>query len=838
MAVTYYSITSYEYDGVADPVFYVGFPFIRKEDVFVYLNGAELFTQNGGFEWESDDSIRILTGMAVDDQLVFRRFTRKDVNWTTFANGANLTEGDLNIVSLQHLYLIQELSDWGLVGSDPNPPPGQIGDPEDPNFISQVANDVLNTEAFQQLVELIPLVDINAETVISNSLKNHEDWSTERYTDDIQREQGGQITVLEDTTDTHATRITNVESDLNGDGGIVARVTNVELTKVDAAEATALAIQEIAAKFANWTPGGGDALSSFIEGVEATAGANGADIEGITSYIVGTGDINQDGSLLNPAPGSLADTISGYQETLTAHADDLSTNAEFRQAMFSAFYPAGNPDDQVDFTPMLTAMSETWETYVDSESALAERVFKIETNSKPVLFSPAPPNHQQAPYVDTQDWGTAGFPTGTVWFKQNVDRSMVRYVWDRASSGGIGPYGAVQGSWFRSNPAGLDGQDLAGAVQTIESAYMDENAVEAFVETQVQVVGGTNVGAVNERVQAFLRKPDPNADPPVEGGLLYTGWDVRVNQTLGDGQPVIAGMALGMQSDPDNPEEGARSDIIMMADHFSVVAPPAAGSFVDGVLDNSLVKVPFTINAQTGDVMVNGDLFVEGTFSAYMGYMGHLVFTELTLDAQNMGVPVNPAGNRMECGPGLAQEGGPMSPFTGGPQAFWLWAGNQSRNHNSASFYVDTDGNAHFDGEISAENVTGSINDAQPFTATGGTISNITSPTVVGTSPQLIPSTPRARKPFAMVQIPIFGSGSQAGRGYLEIRYEISPGVWSGWQSVVNHALATPTGTTLSLSGGLNATTTGGMQCRALVGPENGNNPSSNGFTGLMMLTG
>lgn len=675
MSITYYSINSYIADGLTDE-FTVQFPYLVKDDVSVFLNGSALI-RDVGFEWVDSTTIRILTTVNDQDSVVFRRYTRKDVNWTTFNNGAHLTEDDLQTVNLQHLYLIQELSDWGLVGSDPNPPPGQT-EPTEQDLIDAIVTDVLNTQLFQNLTALIPLVDINAEAIIQNSLENHEDWSLNRNLDFLLGVERDRITSVESVTDNQATLISAVETRTDA---AEASIVNLQDTKVDEAGATAIAQTEITAAFDAFD-GATDthALASYINGVKATADANEASVDTINSSLV-----------------TVNANIAGLQSTTSAHTTQLTAEAAFRQAMFAAFYPAGDVD--ADLTQMVAAMEEQWETYVDSESALATRVGSLEVNNQPIFFRGTPPNHQDMEFANSE-WKNIGFPHGSVWFRQ-VGSVVERYVWDSSLlSGDFGPFGGITGAWTAAVESQL--ASVGGRVDTLEAVTMTSTEISAEISSQIQVVLDTSVASVREDMEAWIRKP-------VDGtpGLMYTGWQVRMNQYI-SGVPVIAGVGLGMQSDPDNPSAGARSDFIVMADYFSVIKPPTVNPLT-GALDQSTAIVPFQIDATNNRVTVNGTLLANTLFN-FDGYFGRSTYTALNND----GTPVSASGSRLQLMSGT-------NGYNQGPDRdYWMWAGAGTMNDNNAVFYIDTNGNAKFGGTVDAININGSMTSAVALSGGSG----------------------------------------------------------------------------------------------------------------------
>jgi hypothetical protein len=83
--------------------FTVTFPYIGKEHVKVYVSSALK-----SYEWLNETLIRISPAPAAAAPIIIRRLTPTDESVVTFTDDAYLTDADLNLLTQQCLYVLQE----------------------------------------------------------------------------------------------------------------------------------------------------------------------------------------------------------------------------------------------------------------------------------------------------------------------------------------------------------------------------------------------------------------------------------------------------------------------------------------------------------------------------------------------------------------------------------------------------------------------------------------------------------------------------------------------------------------------------------------------------------
>jgi predicted phage tail protein len=382
-------------------------------------------------------------------------------------------------------------------------------------------------------------------------------------------------------------------------------------------------------------------------------------------------------------------------------------------------------------------------------------------------------------------------------------------------------------------------QTQGASIDNLELLYSNLGVVGGSISSTITSVVGAQINAIQEDLESWI---------DVETGMMYSGWQVRINQ-YNNGVPTIAGIGLGMQNDPSNPNGGSISNFIVMADYFSIIRPPDAEDLEGDLLPGDIF-VPFIVN--TGnvpgepDVIINGDMFVRNTLSAHNGVAGRFVFTNLDEYGypETRDVNFDATGNRLVLASDTNHynESNSASPFVGGsnPQKFHMWAGTGTMNHNNATFYVDTDGNGFFNGQVLADNVSGDISNIHSVDVSAAVQTASGSGwTDVATSGEFAPVGNRERTPSIVVNVDMFGTGQTAGRARIEGRAKVN-GVWGSWQLIAESPIYMPIGTTLTLAGVMSPTT-GIVQLKSSISrqessPGNWEYPSSSYMKGVLQM--
>lgn len=816
----------------------------------LFVNGVLQIPEH--YEWITDGQIKYNGFMPSGSVVVLRRFTRRDTKWAEYNDGSTLTEHDLNIVTNQLLYITQELYDYLLAGAEGGAaPPGGVGSGGN-DAIEDIVREIVNDQLLLNLTELIRLIDINAESTMATILGNHRDWALDREFDFRLNRTGtlintvntqlvneiearatqtsilaarledaeGSIVETREAVATTNSAVTNFLVEVGSIFGVnVSGVTTLQQAITKAEEAFASAVQQIEARVPSEELDDYLNESSVVQGVRVRVSGTEADIEQLNSSLA---DVNGN--------------IGAIQVTQNIHASQLLTEAAMRTALASRFGgEASNP------ASLSSAIESAYRSYSDNTSTTAKAVRTLQSNTQPIFFRATAPNWTTSEFNGSA-WAADGFPAGSLWYREMNGGRYVPYRWIKVSTAPFnptayqpfGPFGGKPGLWM---PAG-DQQvsDAEGAlIQFTEETYVREDEVGARVQTQLQAIYGVNYASINQRLESWI---NPGT------GLMYTGWDIRINQTGSGGVPVIAGVGLGMQRDLNNPNANSASSFIVMSDRFRVIRPPTVDP-ITGQVDLATVVTPFEIDTTTNTVGINGRLLVTGSLNAYDGVMGRLTIGAVDANG-NLSAP-NGMRLVLPSSRNNWNASNSASPFNGGssPQRFLMWAGTGTMNHANHVFYVDTDGNASFSGQVYAQNIAGDFNDGISIQNSFGVVSTSGNSGFVYLpgSFTLGNSTGRSRRPFAVIGVMLFGSGQQAGRARLEMQEEIggmNSNVWGSPQIVAEAPIAISIGTQLTLCGGLPNQTAARVRLlvsisRQEVGGGNFSFPQSNQYTGIFI---
>lgn len=120
--MAYLSRSYYEGDGTTTD-FTVGFSYLNKAHVQVFVNGVQLTT---GWSWVNDSTIRITAAPADGAIVLLKRATSPNARLVDFEAPSSLNEDDLDTDSLQAFYLGQEANDQANAGVSDDPATGQF----------------------------------------------------------------------------------------------------------------------------------------------------------------------------------------------------------------------------------------------------------------------------------------------------------------------------------------------------------------------------------------------------------------------------------------------------------------------------------------------------------------------------------------------------------------------------------------------------------------------------------------------------------------------------------------------------------------------------------------
>lgn len=163
-------------DGATD-IFTVPSRYLSKTHIRVQRNGINMLSP-GDFEWINDTQIKFRVMPPEGTLIENRRVTPDSTSLVTFHNGAVLTANDLNVAALQSLLRAEELQDQfdgylttALIRYANG---GSAGALTPEQMIAAIAQEVLNSQLVHDLQERIGDIDVNAESILSQTIRVNE----------------------------------------------------------------------------------------------------------------------------------------------------------------------------------------------------------------------------------------------------------------------------------------------------------------------------------------------------------------------------------------------------------------------------------------------------------------------------------------------------------------------------------------------------------------------------------------------------------------------------------------------------------------------------------------
>lgn len=267
--------------------FAIPFPYLSPTHVHVYVNKIE---QLNPLEWKFDgDGFVVLTHTpAVKDAVEIIRITEGEVSLSQFQDGSILTEAELNLATLQNLYLNQELRDYmdallnpavNNIASNLGVIPATAGE-----VIDSVVQGILDSQLLADLQQRITDIDTNAAQ-LSNLFVTTEGISAAVTSEQQTRTDADSAlstrvdTVQANVDENHALIATVQQAYANADSALSARIDSVF---AEADDNKALIQTETTAR-----ADGDSALAQQITTVQSAVDGNAASIQTQATAIAG-----------------------------------------------------------------------------------------------------------------------------------------------------------------------------------------------------------------------------------------------------------------------------------------------------------------------------------------------------------------------------------------------------------------------------------------------------------------------------------------------------------------------------------------------------------------------
>ena len=826
----YYSVVKYFEGASGESTFTITFPYLRRDHVFVYLSeeplvaidpetgdpnppvSSTLLVRGVHYAIDGNNTVVLNDPLASQHSLTIRRFTEKDARLATYFDASYLTETELNEVTLQLLYLIQELHDFRVIGEGGGLVPGDPGDGgQGGPSVEDIIAGVLETPLFNTLSTLIPFVDYNAESIIRNALAEHENWRidgkvTEVFDQFLEETGANFISVQEAIESERFARATDIQGVTAKFADAEAFVIGIQEAYGTTDEAHALLVQQVEARLLADDLETSLANSSYISGVETRVTqteddiiAEGNKIDSLVSR-VNTHVVDPDGNIV---PGS---NIALVQTTANTAVNSANASASKLQTLGSTYGLDPNNWTAAQFA---SAIQTEYETYADENLSEASRFFSLQAQSKPTIFSSTPPHPSDEPYAT--EWASfkfsSGFPGGMIWVRSALENGRYtrrQYEWlppnstvpDGIDSSETDGPDAYQITWSYMQfgiPVTRTGRwvdtgatALGALVGREDFATVSPDSASGMLRDFIQASAGDVTAQVENRMRVDIEGPDGNVEAE---------YSTRINVTRPGGDPVIAGFGLGVAGEPGF----EKSDFIVMANRFSLIAPPSqfnniyseseSGNYQFNASPDDVI-VPFLVDTSNRAVYINGNLFISDTLYGYQGrlrevHLGKAVFGQMYSDANDADARdpsyndlVDPDGYRFE----LTSSTDGF--WTGPSRDYLMWAGSGTKNDNNAKFWVDSEGNAFFGGTVQAGNIAGSLSNVFNTSVSINPWATATSSTEVtaGSWRQFDVNSSRLLTPVFMVNVAMVHGRS--GLVTVEARYKLTNGDWSNWINI------------------------------------------------------
>lgn len=191
----------------------VPFPYLHLEDLRVFAGDVGDAVEQP-VKWLSPTQFQITSALPDQILVTARRFTRRDDLLAVFHDGGQLPASDMNMISKQLLYMIQEQLDFGTYGGSGLPGGGSgwpMPDGSTPSLpITQIVDAVMQSATMKLLLERIDPIDSTAETLLEEIIRSDQRFNERRKVDQRVAIAETNITTLVTDTSSLAEQVTEL----------------------------------------------------------------------------------------------------------------------------------------------------------------------------------------------------------------------------------------------------------------------------------------------------------------------------------------------------------------------------------------------------------------------------------------------------------------------------------------------------------------------------------------------------------------------------------------------------------------------------------------------------
>jgi Phage T7 tail fibre protein/Domain of unknown function (DUF1983) len=179
-----YSFVMYLADDGADYI--IPFPYLQTDDIRVFAGDVGDAVEQS-FNWINPTTVRLSGSVPVGILVTIRRFTPRDDSLVHIQEGTMLPAAELNMLSRQLLFVMQEQIDFGSYGGGglpgggsgwPNPGGGNPSLP-----IQEIIDQLMRSPVMGLLVNKLADIDDTAETMMDELLRSDQMFDARRQLD-------------------------------------------------------------------------------------------------------------------------------------------------------------------------------------------------------------------------------------------------------------------------------------------------------------------------------------------------------------------------------------------------------------------------------------------------------------------------------------------------------------------------------------------------------------------------------------------------------------------------------------------------------------------------------
>ena len=196
-----------------DADYTIPFPYLRTDDVRAFAGDVGDAVEQT-FTWTTNNTIRLSGQVPTGVLITIRRFTPRDDTLVHIQNGSMLPAEELNLLSRQLLFVIQEQIDFGTYGGRGLPGGGSgwpNPDGSSPSLaIQQIIDALMQSPVMGLLTSRLDDIDDTAETLMEELLRSDQTFDARRKTEGRLAFMETSVTTLQGNTQSLVKQVTEL----------------------------------------------------------------------------------------------------------------------------------------------------------------------------------------------------------------------------------------------------------------------------------------------------------------------------------------------------------------------------------------------------------------------------------------------------------------------------------------------------------------------------------------------------------------------------------------------------------------------------------------------------